>query len=209
MFTGDIMKVKLNELHLLCSSMFKNNIAIEQFYVIYNNIKFDVIFDIGSKPFELLIGAISYNWACTLKLSVGYFAEMTDSDFFALCNILNLKPSKESLTSFKFLKFIASKAPKESRCTLVEPSHLIPFRKKSLKASDESDKIYFVGWNNHIKDKRIARNFYKTEKLLGKTVADYCREHNISSMWSANPRDANPVHHPAASPLFPTKKQPL
>lgn len=49
---------------------------------------------------------------------------------------------------------------------------------------DENNKIYFCGWNDHIRDKRTAHNFDKTEFFLGKAVADYCRQNNISSMWT-------------------------
>lgn len=191
-----MIEINLYDFKPLFQSMRRNNISIEQYYVTYNNIKFDIIFDISNTPFELLLGAIQHNWGCVLKMERGFSVTMPDSVFYELCKILNLKPGKESLTSFKFLKFIASKAPAKSRCALVDPSHLIPFRKSNLKSSDEPDKVYFIGWNNHIKDKRTARNFDKTEKLLGKVVADYCRRNNISSMWSANPGDAKPVYPP-------------
>lgn len=55
----------------------------------------------------------------------------------------------------------------------------------------KKDKIYFCGWNDHQKDGRQARNFDKTEYFLGKKVAEYCRENNISSLWSDIPRDEN------------------
>ena len=57
-------------------------------------------------------------------------------------------------------------------------------------------KIYFKGWNNRVLDKKTARNFDKTEKLLGKRVADYCREHNISSMWSDKTSEKKKVTYP-------------
>ena len=45
-------------------------------------------------------------------------------------------------------------------------------------------------------DKKTARNFDKTEKLLGKRVADYCREHNISSIWSDKTNEKKKVTYP-------------
>lgn len=164
--------------------MAKSGKDIEQFYVTYANVRFDVIYDISKIPFELLIGAINHSWACTLELSRGFATYMSNNDFYSLCDILNLKPGKEHFTSFMFLNHIASKAPAKCSKQVVDPSHLSRFRNKEVKTSDEPDKIYFVGWNNHQKDKRKAHNFDKTELFFGKRVADYCRTNNISSRWT-------------------------
>ena len=51
---------------------------------------------------------------------------------------------------------------------------------------DAKEKIYFCGWNDHITDKRKARNFDKTEYYFGPRVANYCRRNNISSLWTAD-----------------------
>lgn len=129
-----------------------NQQSIEQFYVTYNNIKFDVIFDIGVIPYELLIGAVNHSWACTLKINRGYEINMSDNDFYALCKLLNLKPGRESLTSFKFIFFIVEHAPHKCSNKPVEPKHLVPFRAKKISAEDEPDKVVFRGWNDHKKD---------------------------------------------------------
>ena len=68
-------------------------------------------------------------------------------------------------------------APKQSNKAGVKYTELyryLPYRKV-----DEADKKYFCGWNNHIKDKRTANNFDKTEFYFGKKIADYCRINNI------------------------------
>ena len=187
------MEISLHQFSSLYKDMRTNNKCIEQFYVRYSNITFDVIIDIGHTPFELLIGAINHQWACTLKMNPGFKVEMSNSDFYSLCDILNLKPGKESLTSFKFLLYIANHAPKQAKTNIVHPSHLARFRQSSIKKEDEPEKIYFRGWNNHQADKRTARNFDKTEKFFGKDIADVCRRHNISSIWSAYPQDENKV----------------
>ena len=83
-----------------------------------------------------------------------------------------------------FLKYISNHAPHKCKRRIVDPMYLVRYRQHKIKDSDEPWKIYFKGWNNHVLDKKTTRNFDKTEKLLGKRVADYCREHNISSIWS-------------------------
>lgn len=84
--------MKLFELKELTSNMRKSKKDIEQFYVSYNNIQFDVIYDISKSPFDLLIGAVGINWACILKIERGFTTQMGDKDFYELCRILNLKP---------------------------------------------------------------------------------------------------------------------
>lgn len=189
-------KTYLTQLSPLTSDMCKSKKDIEQFYVTYSNVKFDIIYDISKTPFELLIGAINHNWATTLEIKRGFYTNMPDSDFYSLCDILNLKPGKESLTSSKFLKYIASKSPAKCSGRPIDPSHLARYRCKRIKTADEPEKIYFVGWNNHLKDKRKAHNFDKTELFFGKRVADYCRKNNISSMWTDKRYDSSKASYP-------------
>ena len=76
----------------------------------------------------------------------------------------------------QFRKYISNHAPHKCKRRIVDPAYLVRYRQHTIKDSDEPWKIYFKGWNNHVLDKKTARNFDKTEKLLRKRVADYCRE---------------------------------
>lgn len=190
------MIVYLKELRNLTSSLSKSKKDMEQYYVTFSKIKFDVIYDISSQPFSLLIGAVGLNWGCTLNLERGFKTEMSDSIFYELCNILHLKAGKDKFTSFKFLKYIAIAAPTNCTNAPVSPEHLTRFRKSQIKPTDDPNKIYFKGWNNHLIDKRIAHNFDKTELFFGKKVADYCRSHNISSMWTDVPSSKKSASFP-------------
>ena len=167
----------------LIHDMKKNNQDIDKYTFVFNSITFELILDISYSPYDILIGARAKNWACTLKMFPGYTVSMSDKDFYSLCNILNLKPSKDSFTSFKFLKYINDHAPRFCSSSIVRPSDLMPYRKNKIKKTDEADKTVFWGWNDHQIDKRKAQNFAKTELFFGKRVADYCREKNISSIW--------------------------
>lgn len=169
----------------LFRSMRKSNADIAHFYINYARVQFDIIVDIGEAPFEIMIGAIRYTWACTLFMKSGYKISMNYGDYKALCDILNLTPGgEEHFTSIVFLRFIAEHVPTEYNGQIVDPVSLMPFRKTRIRKSDEPNKTVFKGWNDHIKDKREAHNFDKTELFFGKSVADYCRAHNISSMWT-------------------------
>lgn len=93
-----------------------------------------------------------------------------------------------------FLRLLSENSPRQSTRQGVDYTELrryLPYRHV-----DEEDKIYFCGWNDHQKDRRQARNFDKTEFFLGKAVAEYCRENNISSLWSDIPRDERQLTNP-------------
>lgn len=168
----------------LIKDMYRHGQDIDEFDFAYNTVLFRAIIDIGSTPFQLLLGTVNHNWACVLEMKTGYVTSMDDDNFMKLCRVLNLKPGKGSFTSIDFLKYINVHAP--SMCSLkpVQPSHIMPFRKKAIHPSDEPEKTIFRGWNNHKIDKRTARNFDKTELFLGKKVADFCRHNNVSSLWT-------------------------
>lgn len=190
------MAIYLSNLKYLVSDMRANKIDLSEFEVKYQRYKFRCILDIGASPYELLIGAIDTNWAAVIYLKKGYEAEMADKDFYKLCDLLELKPGGGVFTSYMFLKYISNHAPHKCKRRIVDPMYLVRYRQYKIKDSDEPWKIYFKGWNNHVLDKKTARNFDKTEKLLGKRVADYCREHNISSMWSDKTSEKKKVTYP-------------
>lgn len=178
------MKVQLFELSELISDMAKNKQDIDHYSFVYSHIIFDVVIDISVIPFELMIAAKGYNWSVILTMEKGYSVSLTNDDYYNLRNIMNLQVNPEPLTSFKFLKYLAVHAPKHCSHKLVNPKYIMPFRKYKITPSDDPEKIVFIGWNDHRKDGKMARNFKKTELFLGKQCADYCRRNNISSLWT-------------------------
>lgn len=174
--------------------MKSKNIDSEHFSFSYNHFRFDVIFSIHDNKYELLVGIHSVNFAFILEIDSQYTTSLDEQTFFHLCKILNLKPSKESFTSFIFLKLLSDKMPFVSSGNQASYKNIIPFR--HLKKIDESEKIYFRGWNDHKLDHKKARNFEKTEFYFGKNVANYCKKNNISSIWSSTPNDASKYYNP-------------
>ena len=177
---------KMYGLSNLIKDMRKHDQDIDEFSFTYNKVVFTAIIDISNVPFQMLLGTKLKNWACVLDIEVGYSVMMDGRDFSKLCAVLGLKPGKGSFVSSMFLNYINTHAP--SKCSLkpVQPSHIMPFRKKNISKTDEPDKDVFLGWNDHVLDGRNAHNFAKTELFLGKKVADYCKAHNISSMWTTS-----------------------
>jgi hypothetical protein len=58
---------------------------------------------------------------------------------------------------------------------------------------EESEKIYFIGFldNNKLCHKVSDRNLRKTRLLIGEDAYYTCMKHNISTRWSALPKDDN------------------
>lgn len=186
--------MRCDDFRNLIDDMKLYNIDKEHYSFIFKNFKFDVVLSIVSDGYEILVAIHSKNWGCALKMNKYFIVEMPDTPYFQLLDILQLSASKDHFYSSVFLKLLSSKAPHYSSQQGVSYTEL---RKYLLyRKVDEANKIYFCGWNTHTSDGRNARNFDKTEFFLGKTVADYCRKHNISSMWSDIPRDEKKFTNP-------------
>lgn len=174
--------MKLYEIKPLLQDMGHNKVKIDKFKFSYNQVEFEVIILIERDPFELLFGVIDHNYSFILKLSGGYNLEsLPDEVFFKLCDILKLKPSKEGLTSFKFLRYVAERIPNHYSGLRPQPHEVAQYKKKDIL---EAEKIYFCRWQFYTSQNRHARNFEKTREWLGKDAYLFCKEHNISSCWT-------------------------
>lgn len=174
-------KLTFGKLKLLVTDMKKNHVDKDRFSFVYN-LKFDVIVAIVNDGYELLVGLHTVNYGFLVKVNQYFVAELKDEDYYNLCHYLNLSYQNGGFTSNVFLKLLSSKIPENYSGYKHSYKNMIPFLK--CKPVDESQKIYFKGWNDHIKDQNEAKNFSKTEFYLGKEVADYCRKNNISSIWT-------------------------
>lgn len=175
--------MKLEEIKPLLSDMRKNNVTKDKFTFTYNQVNFEVIVLIDCQPFELLFGVVGHNFSFILNLYPGFqLQNLPDHVFFKLCEILNLKPGKDTFTSFAFLKYMASKIPNQYSRVNIQPHEIIPYKAKDI---TDAEKIYFCGWKMYREDSPYsAKNFEKTRKILGESTFIFCKEHNISSCWT-------------------------
>ncbi len=178
----------------LAEDMKTKGIDKERYNFDYNGFHFDVVFSIVSEGYEILVAIHTHNWGCVLNMNKYFYVDMNDDDYFALSNLLNLNWKNNQFNSAVFLKLLSDRAPQVSSGIHIDYRELRQFLQ--YRHVDDADKIYFCGWNDHKIDNRIARNFDKTEFYLGKTVADYCRKNNISSLWTDIPRDERNVTAP-------------
>ena len=178
----------------LINDMKFNNIEKENYQFDFNGFRFDVILSMVNNGYEILVAIHTHNWGCVLKMSSNYIIEVPDNIYFSLREILHLDWNKNHFNSAAFLRLLSENSPRTSNRQGVDYRELRDYL--SYRHVDEEDKIYFCGWNDHTKDNRKAHNFDKTEFYFGKKVADYCRNHNISSLWSDIPRNEQRITNP-------------
>ena len=192
-------KLTFNKLENLANEMGIAHADKEHFCFDYADHTFDIIFAFAGEEYELLVGILNINFGILLKVTQNFVVELRDDDYYALCNALQLNYNINHFTSNVFLRLLSNHIPPHYSGF----QYSSPTMRPSLicRHVEESEKIYFKGWNDHKKDGRTARNFDKTEFYFGKAIADYCRKNNISSLWTDIPRDGADDHLPPNYPI--------
>lgn len=184
-------KLTFVNLNHLIPDMTSKHVEKEHFSFFFAKRTIDCVFCICKGHFELLVGIHAANFGFVVNIDQNkngnYIAELDDDDYFGFCGAVHLSYAKDGFISSTLLKLLSSHIPMVSKGITLPYEFMRPYLK--CRSVDEADKIYFKGWNDHQKDGKRARNFDKTEFFLGKTVADYCRAHNISSIWTNVPRE--------------------
>ncbi len=179
--------MRMTQLSTLYYAMKRENRTMEQFRFKLKQTCFDIIFVIDTVPFQLLVGIKTYNFFFTVPVDYGFkVGAIDDGTFYALRSLLNFSKTGEKFTSLRFLKEVDNHAPSNVARRPVQPHELFammpPEKRRKV---EEADKIYFVRWDYHLNDGRKARNFEKTLLMTGsQEIADFCRAHNISSVWT-------------------------
>ncbi|QFJ56141.1 DUF6037 family protein [Pseudobutyrivibrio xylanivorans] len=191
-------KLKFPNLKYLVPDMEKNKVEKEHFSFNYAKQKIDCVFCICNVHYELLVGVHMLNFGFVVNIeknSAGeYVAEITDEQYVQFCRALNLSYKGDGFTSNKLLMLLAENTPSCSSGIRIDYGVMRDYIK--CRHVDEAYKIYFKGWNDHTSDGNRAHNFDKTEFYFGKEVGDYCRIHNISSIWTDIPREETKYRNP-------------
>lgn len=174
------MYFRLNKIKSLYYSMKQNKKESEKYTFTIKTTDFDVIFLINRTPYELLVGVCGTQFAFVLPVEKGFVTTLPDCIYYRLCEIIQLNYSENHFSSFKFLAELDRAAPFKCTKRKVRPDEIARFKRDV----PENEKIYFYGWNDHVKDGRKVRNIKKTREWLGDSVADFCEANNISSMWT-------------------------
>ncbi len=178
--------------------MSRKEVEKERFQFQYANHVVDCIFSASSEHYELIIAVHDVNYGFVVEIYQNangmFIAEIDDEIYNGFCNALGLSYSVDHFTSNALLVLLSNHIPTISAGVGVLYQELRQF--VQYRHVEEANKIYFCGWNDHVKDGRKAHNFDKTEFYFGKTVADYCRRYNISSLWTDIRRDEKAVTRP-------------
>ena len=168
----------------LINDMLENGIDRDHFKVIYAKVTFDIIISIDAIPYEFLIGGQGINWACIMEMPSDFEMAMPDSDFYRLRDCLDLQSNGiEKFVSYIFLKHISKHAPHVCSGIPVQPQVMQRWYSNRDNIVDPENRNVFYRWVDQNKRNSKAHNFDKTEAYFGKNVADYCRQHNITSQW--------------------------
>lgn len=191
-------KLTFYNLKYLVTDMKRLNIYKENFKFNYAKQIIDCVFCINNNDYELLVGVHKLNLGFVIELYINkegnFIGVLQEKDFFIFRDAMNLKYSVKKFTSNALLVLLSEHVPVKSKGIVLSFETMRKFTK--CRKVNEADKIYFKGWNDHVKDGKTARNFKKTEFFFGKSVANYCRKHNISSMWTDIPNEEKSYHLP-------------
>lgn len=184
------MSFQFNHLHRLCQSIGKMKKSTEHFIITFKNVKFDCILNLDAEPYELMIGAWKYNFACILHIKRGYKVDIPELDYRKLRSILELdRNSAEPFSAMKFLLYLDQHLPKTASPNPVDPRYLAPYKDNELTQAQKEEGFIFCGWLQHqgLKNGHVTEdNLQKTEVLLGKRIAAFCRKQDISSKWTTD-----------------------
>lgn len=191
-------KLTFPHLDTLVPDMLNKGIYKEHFAFNYSRQTLDCIFSFSNNRYELLVGIheLNYGFVVTIYQSGGgsYIAEITDDTYKEFCRVLNLSYRGDGFTSNTLLNLLSSHIPPISNGIRITYETMRQYTK--CRKVEESEKIYFKGWNDHVKDGNTAHNFDKTEFYFGTEVADYCRKNNISSLWTHINREQELYRNP-------------
>lgn len=95
-------------------------------------------------------------------------------------------------TPFRTGKFFAEFNEKIP-ATATDRARVLPHQIASYRRDvEEADKKYFCGWrNNKLENKKVTlKNLEKTRALIDEKTYVFCKDHNISTRWTDEPRFA-------------------
>ena len=128
------------EIAPLYRTMRASDVDIDRFSFAFAGAKFDVVFAINRKPFELMFGCVGHG-KCNFILTMekGYMlSPISDEVFETLCRVLHLSYRGDRFTSYKFLQHVASKVPQKYSGHKIQPHEVAQVR------NDIPDKKRFI-----------------------------------------------------------------
>jgi len=195
--------IELPCLRPLYQSMKNQGVVRQVFDYQFRNITFSVAFIVDASPFKLMFGARGYDIFFTADVLPGFRVTPYLGDAYGpLCAALGLQPNPNNpfSPSVLFEHFAQSLDVPQQATTRIPQPHELPIDPRVI--AEEGDKRNFVRFSPQPSGKNTSpENLQKTRDLCGEEHYKICKAHNISSCWSANPKDRRPL----TTPLPPKK----
>lgn len=172
--------------------MKSKNIDRSKFEFFFKGVLFKCLFLVDKSPFKLILAARGKNFYLEFEVKQGFKVNsyIEKDKYYRLCEILGLKrDDNNKFSTNAFLNHINDRVPHNiSENNRLVPADIAPYRK----IVEEENKIYFLKWIPHdgIKSNAKPENLEKTRLLIGEEAYRTCKERNISSGWTDNPKYA-------------------
>lgn len=179
--------------------MQSKGITRQKFDFRFNSVLFDILFFSDDSPMSLLFGVIGNNFCFEVLVRDDYSiaTQLPPEIYSKLIKILALEYDPESpFRPWHFFSAFSDSIPTHaSKKGIPNPQDVAQYRKVAL----EAEKTYFLGWRNNNKEGGhvTPENLEKTRLLLGVNAWKKCKEKNISSRWTATPKEAVEVTEPS------------
>jgi len=186
--------MKLDGLIPLYKSMIDQQANRCKFDFTFKGIKFDVLYFIDESPHKLAFGVVKENYYFETVVYNGFNVKAFIPEMSRLIKILGLEYDRENpFHPSDFFNYFNQSIPKHFKgsSNVPLPKDIAPFRPDV----EEADKIYFKGWQDNTKAGKNVRpgNLEKTKKWLTLEAHELCKRKNISSCWSANPKEEKQI----------------
>jgi len=188
----------LGNLQQLHASMLAQGMTTTRFQFHFEHLAFSVIYIAdGAFPHELLIGCQTHNIFIVTPVLKGYKISSYLGDAYGpLLTALGVTPNPDN--RFKPEVFFQA-------LDLATPTSTIPANRPTprdiaqlSRDVEDADKIYFLCWRTHDgrTSKPSAQNLTKTKRICGTAFHDRCKKYHISSCWTDDPLQENPITTP-------------
>lgn len=191
--------MKLPALELLHRRMRAEGIDRTAFSYRNNLALIDIVFITDETPFALLFGVRGPRpYSFELPVRPGYRVPLLfDAHLRPLMDALGVKPNPASpFKTSLFLQDLNAHVPATPQSRDM-PTELLASRVAAANV-EEADRKYFIGWMPHRVNSVSAENLEKTRRILGLATAQRCERSNISSKWSADPKERRAVDVPSS-----------
>ena len=164
------------------------NIQVARFEFKYHECDFDIVYSLEQNIF----------YAAKKGTQVAFSVYL---DWYKASVILDKKPYKELIacknsaydsnkpySPIDFLKLLDEKIGTNFTFKKATETEYFMIAKKAI---PDEDKIYFYSFKPHINGKRhvTGTNLEKTRKILGTTIAEFCKKNNVSVAFTSKPSE--------------------